>query len=387
MNVLIEPHHNYWRQKVRTFAEEKIKPVIGEFDKKGEFPSELISLLGKETDVFGMILPNTYGGKNTDTLSYIIAVEELARIDSSVAATLAAHNSLGISPFVNYGTENQKLEWLPKLTTGEKLWAMGLTEINTGSDAKAVETTAELIDGHWNINGNKLYITNGASASSIGITIAAKTGEINGVPEMSAILVPYPTKGFTRKVIKDKLVWRAADNGELYFNNCKVPENNLLGKRGDGLKIILNTIDSGRLSIAAMGIGLAQGAFEMARNYALERKQFGKPIAYQQVIAFKLADMAVKIENARNTLYNACWLKDQGKPYAKNSAMAKLYASEIAREVADEAVQIFGGAGLLESNPIARFYRDQRLLQIGEGTSEIIRLVISRDILKNNFNN
>lgn len=382
MNALIKEQHKVWRERIRNFAEQKVKPVIGEYDRKGIFPVKLIAQLGKETNVFGMHLPEKYGGQNTDTLSYIIAIEELARIDSSVAATVAAHNSLGIGPIYNFGTEKQKQEWLPKLSTGENLWAMGLTEINAGSDAKSVETTAELNDGNWTINGSKMYITNAASDSSKGISIAAKTGEKGGKPEFSTILLPYPTEGFTRKVIEDKLVWRAADNGELFFNNCKVPEENLLGKRGDGLKIILQTIDSGRLSIAAMGVGLAQGAFEMARKYALEREQFGKPIAKLQAIAFKLADMALKIENARNTLYNACWLKDKGLPYAKNSAMAKLYASEIAREVADEAIQIFAGAGLLESNPIARFYRDQRLLQIGEGTSEILRLVISREVLK-----
>lgn len=382
MNALITEQHTYWRNKVRKFAEEQVKPVIAEFDRKGEFPAQLIKKLGSETGVFGMHLPEKYGGKGTDTLSYIIAVEELARIDSSVAATLAAHNSLGIGPIYNFGNEEQKLEWLPKLCTGENLWAMGLTEINAGSDAKAVETTAKLSNSKWLINGNKMYITNAASESSKGITIAAKTGEKDGKPEFSAILLPYPTKGFTRKVIEDKLVWRAADNGELFFNNCEVPESNLLGKQGDGLKIILNTIDSGRLSIAAMGVGLAQGAFELAKNYAVEREQFGKPIAKLQAIQFKLADMALKIENARNTLYNACWLKDQGKPYAKNSAMAKLYASEIAGEVVNEAVQIFAGSGLLESNPIARFYRDQRLLPIGEGTSEVLRIVIARDILK-----
>jgi alkylation response protein AidB-like acyl-CoA dehydrogenase len=381
MNALLKEHHNEWRQKVRKFAEEKIKPVIGEFDRKSIFPSHLIEQLGEETGVFGMYIPKQYGGLGTDTLSYIIAVEELARVDSSMAATLAAHNSLGMGPVLNFGTEEQKMQWLPSWCTGKALWAMGLTEINAGSDAKAVETTADLKNGKWIINGSKLYITNAASNLSKGITVAAKTGEKDGKLEFSAILLPYPTKGFERKVMTDKLVWRAADNGELFFNNCEVPEEYLLGNRGDGLKIILKTIDAGRLSIAAMGVGLAQGAFEMAREYALTRQQFGKPIAHLQAIAFKLADMAVKIENARNTLYNACWIKDQGMPYGTQSAMAKLYASEIAREVADEAVQIFGGAGLMESNPIARFYRDQRLLQIGEGTSEILRLVISRSVL------
>ncbi len=381
MNALIKEQHQYWRQKIRKFAEEKVKPVIGEYDRKAVFPHQLIEHMGKVTGVFGMYLPEQYGGKNTDTLSYIIAVEELARIDSSVAATVAAHNSLGIGPLYMFGTDEQKKNWLPPLTTGKALWAMGLTEINAGSDAKAVETTADFKNGKWIINGNKLYITNAASVLSKGITVAAKTGEKEGKPEFSAILLPYPTPGFERKLMGDKLVWRAADNGELFFKNCEVPEDYLLGKRGDGLKIILKTIDSGRLSIAAMGVGLAQGAFEMAREYAMNRYQFGKPIADQQAIAFKLADMALKIENARNTLYNACWMKDQGMEYGTHSAMAKLYASEIAREVADEAVQIFGGSGLLESNPIARFYRDQRLLQIGEGTSEILRLVISRSVM------
>jgi alkylation response protein AidB-like acyl-CoA dehydrogenase len=382
MNGLLNKAHDNWRAKVREFAEKEIKPIIGEYDRKGIFPTELIKKMGKDLRVFGMHVPKEYGGQGTDTLSYIITVEELARVNSSVAATLAAHNSLGMGPLFMFGSEEQKTVYLPKLSTGESLWAMGLTEVNAGSDAKAVETSASLQNEHWKVNGNKLYITNAASELSKGITIAARTGEISGKPEFSAILVPYPLPGFTREPMQDKLVWRAADNGKLHFKNVMVPEENLLGKRGDGLKILLKTIDSGRLSIAAMGVGLAQGAFEMAREHALNRKQFGQPIANLQAISFKLADMAVKIENARNTLYNACWMKDQGIEYGKNAAMAKLYASEIAKEVADEAVQIFAGAGLLESNPVAQFYRDQRLLQIGEGTSEILRLVIGRSVLK-----
>ena len=382
MNALITEKHEKLRRKVRAFAEEEIKPVIGTYDSREEFPVHLVKEMGK-LGVFGMVVPEKYGGKNADYLSYIIAVEELARVDSSMAATLAAHNSLGVGPILAFGTEEQKQKYLPGFCTGEQVWAFGLTEENAGSDARGVETTAEVNNDHFLVNGNKKYITNGTSDISMGITIVADTGTQEGKKELTAILVEKGTAGFVRETMKGKLVWRAADNGILFFNNCRVPLENQLGERGKGLKVMLKTLDAGRLSIAAMGLGLAQGAFEMARDYAKHRKQFGKPIADFQVISFKLADMALKIENARNTLYNACWLKDNGHPFGKQAAMAKLYCSEIAREVADEALQILGGAGLFrnEAWPIERFYRDQRLLQIGEGTSEILRMVIARSAL------
>jgi alkylation response protein AidB-like acyl-CoA dehydrogenase len=367
------------RKTVRDFAEQEIKPVAKELDEKEQFSLELTKRMG-ELGLFGMYLPEKYGGIGFDTLSYIIAVEELARVDGSHAATLAAHNSLGIGPLYYYGTEEQKQKYLPKLTTGENLWAFGLTEPNAGSDSRGTKTTAQLKDGVWNINGSKIFITNGSSDLSLGVTVQAITGMNGDRKEYSTIIVETGTPGFTAKTMHGKMMWRASVTSELYFDDCKVPEENLLGATGQGSKIMLSTLDNGRLSIGAMGLGLAQGAYEMALKHAKERVQFGRPIVKFQTIAFKLADMALKVELARNLLYKACWLKDTGKPFAKEAAMAKLYCSEVAKEVADEAVQIHGGYGLMKEYDIERFYRDQRLLQIGEGTSEIQRLVISRHI-------
>ena len=383
MNALLQEKHHQIRAKVRQFAEAIIKPVIDDFDEKEIFPVELVREMGK-IGVLGMTAPVEFGGLGSDYLSYVIAIEEMARVDSSMAATLAAHNSLGVGPIVEFGTQKQKESFLPAFCTGEKLWAFGLTEENAGSDAQGVETTAQIVENEFLVNGSKKYITNGTSEISAGMTTLALTGEKDGRKEFTAILIEKEREGFIRETMKGKLVWRAADNGMLYFNNCRVPLENQLGDRGYGFKIMLKTLDSGRLSIAAIGLGLAQGAYEMAKTYAKQRKQFGKSLSEFQVIAFKLADMALKIENARNTLYNACWLKDNSHPFAQQAAMAKLYCAEIAREVADEAVQILGGAGLFKNRewPIERFYRDQRLLQIGEGTSEILRMVISRNILK-----
>jgi len=383
MNALLNEEHHQIRARVRSFAEETIKPVIDDYDEKEIFPVDLVRAMGK-TGVLGMQVPQEFGGQGTDSLSYIIAVEEMARIDSSMAATLAAHNSLGIGPILEFGTRQQKETFLPAFCTGEKLWAFGLTEENAGSDAQGVVTTAAITSNQFIVNGSKKYITNGTSEISAGATILAVTSDAGGRKEMTAILVEKERSGFMREMMKNKLVWRAADNGTLSFNDCLVPLENQLGERGKGFKIMLKTLDSGRLSIAAIGLGLAQGAYEIAIAYSKHRKQFGRPISEFQVIAFKLADMAMKIENARNTLYNACWLKDNGHSYTQQAAMSKLYCSEIAREVADEAVQILGGAGLFKNRewPIERFYRDQRLLQIGEGTSEILRMVISRNILR-----
>jgi short-chain 2-methylacyl-CoA dehydrogenase len=368
------------RETVRDFAEREVKPIAQELDEKGQFSVDLTRKIG-ELGLFGMYLPEKYGGQGMDTLSYIIAVEELARVDGSQAATLAAHNSLGIGPLYYYGTEEQKMKYLPMLCTGDALWAFGLTEPEAGSDSRGTKTTANIESGNWVINGSKIFITNGASEIAIGATVQAVT-KINsdGSKEYTCILVDRNTPGFKQVAMHGKMMWRASDTAELYFDDCRVPEENLLGKIGDGSKMMLTTLDNGRLSIAAMGLGLAQGAFEMALSYANERKQFGKPISKFQINAFKLADMATKIELARNLLYKACWLKDNKKPFAKEAAMSKLYCSEIAKEVADEAVQIHGGYGLMKDYPIERFYRDQRLLQIGEGTSEIQRLVISRYI-------
>ncbi len=367
------------RESVRDFAEREIRPRAKELDEKAEFSNELTKMMG-ELGLFGMYLPEKYGGQDMDYLSYIIAVEEIARIDGSQAATLAAHNSLGIGPLYYYGNEEQKMKYLPKLCTGEALWGFGLTEPDAGSDSRGTKTKAELLGDEWVINGSKIFITNGSADISIGSVVQAVTAENDGKKEFTCIIVEKGTPGFKRVSMHGKMMWRSSDTAELYFDDCKVPKENLLGEIGQGSKIMLSTLDSGRLSIAAMGLGCAQGAYDLAIEYAKERKQFGKPIIKFQVNAFKLADMALKIELARNLLYKACWLKDSGKKFGKEAAMAKLYCSEIAKEVVDEAVQLHGGYGLMKDYDIERLYRDQRLLQIGEGTSEIQRLVISRYI-------
>ncbi len=376
---IVKEHHEALRKKVRDFAEQEIAPIAAELDETETFSVDLSKKMG-ELGLFGITLPEKYGGAALDTLSYIIAVEELARVDSSQAGIVASHNSLGISPIALFGSEAQKDKYLPGLTTGKKLWAFGLTEPTAGSDSQGTKTTAVLEDGEWVINGSKMFISNASTPISAGITVQAVTDEIDGRKELSAILVEQDTKGFAAEKIHNKMMWRAIDTAKLSFDNCRVPDANLLGERGMGSKIMLKTLDGGRLSIAAMGLGLAQGAFEAALSYAKKREQFGRPISKFQAIGFKLADMDVKIELARNTLYRACWLKDQGKPFGREAAIAKLYCSEIAREVADESLQIHGGYGLIKGTAIERFYRDQRLLQIGEGTSEILRMVISRKL-------
>lgn len=377
--MYITEQHEMVRNSVRDFAETVIKPVARELDKQEKFSLELTQQMA-EMGLCGMTVSEEFGGQGMDYLSYIIAVEELSRIDGSQAATIAAHNSLGTGPLYNFGTQEQKEKYLPDLCSGKALWAFGLTEPNAGSDSRGTKTTARLENGEWIINGSKIFITNGATEITSGATVQVVSGEKDGEKEFSTIIVERNTPGFDATEMHDKFCWRASNTSQLFFDNCKVPETNLVGKRGEGSKIMLKTLDGGRLSIAAMGLGLAQGAFEMALKYAKEREQFGNPLTKFQAIAFKLADMATKIELARNLLYKACWLKDNDKPFGKEAAMAKLYCSEIAKEVSDEAVQIHGGYGLMGEYEIERFYRDQRILQIGEGTSEIQRIVISRHI-------
>jgi len=374
-----EDQYRLLRSTVRDFAEQEIQPLARTLDEEQRFSVELTAGMG-DIGLFGITVPEAYGGQGMDYLSYVIAVEELARIDSSQAATVAAHNSLGIGPIQYFGTEEQKEKYLPGLCTGRQLWGFGLTEAEAGSDSRGSKTTARLEDGQWVINGSKIFITNGSSPVTVGISVQAVSGDSGGKKEFSTIIVEQGSAGFSARTMKDKMMWRGSDTAELYFDNVRVPEGNLLGRRGDGSRIMLSTLDRGRLSIAAMGLGLAQGAYELALKYAGERKQFGKAISKFQAVSFKLADMATKIEAARALLYRACDLIDHGRPFAKEAAMSKLYCSEVAREVADEAVQIHGGYGLMKEYDIERFYRDQRLLQIGEGTSEIQRMVIARAI-------
>ncbi len=378
--IFCEKEHHLLRKGVREFAEKEIKPIAPELDEKGEFSLELTKKMG-ELGLFGVFVPEKYGGQEMDYLSYIIAVEEIARVDGSQAATVAAHNSLGVGPLLQFGSEEQKQKYLPQLCTGKGLWGFGLTEPEAGSDSRGTKTTAKLENGKWEINGSKIFITNASTKITKGSSVQAVSGvDEKGRNEYSTIIVEQDTKGFEAQTMHNKLMWRASNTSELYFDNCVVPEENLLGKVGDGSKIMLKTLDNGRLSIAAMGLGCAQGAYELALKYAQERNQFGRPICKFQTIAFKLADMAMKIELARNLLYKATMLKQNKKPFELEATMSKLYCSEVAKEVADEAVQIHGGYGLMKDYDVERFYRDQRLLQIGEGTSEIQRLVISRFI-------
>jgi alkylation response protein AidB-like acyl-CoA dehydrogenase len=368
------------RQAVRDFAEKEIAPVARELDDKEEFSEDLTRKMA-EIGLLGAFVSEKYGGSNMGYVSYIIAVEELARVDGSQAATIIAANSLGIGPIYYFGNEKQKKEWLPKLCRGEKLAAFGLTEPEAGSDAGSSQTRAEARGDNWVINGRKIFITNSACPMTGVIVVQAVTGTLpGGKREISCLLVPAEARGFTAKPMKGKLMWRASNTGELYFDDCVVPRENLLGKRGDGFHQMLATLDGGRLGVAAMGLGGAQGAFEAALEYANNRVQFGRPISSFQVNAFKLADMALELELARNLLYKACWLKDTGQPMSKEAAMAKLYCSEVMHRCVNHAVQLHGGYGLMKDFPVERFYRDQRLLEIGEGTSEVCRIVIARHI-------
>jgi alkylation response protein AidB-like acyl-CoA dehydrogenase len=375
VNFDLSDEHELIRRTVREFAEERIAPVAEELDREHRFPYELVADLA-ELGLMGIPLPEQYGGAGGDTLSYAIAVEELTRVDSSVAITVAAHTSLGTMPIFLFGTEEQKREWLPDLASGKKLAAFGLTEPGAGSDAAATRTRAELRDGSWVVNGSKIFITNAGTDLSACVTISARTGE----DEISNLIVPNGTPGYEISAPMRKMGWRASDTRELSFRDCAVPEANLLGERGRGFQQFLEILDGGRISIAAMGLGLAQGAYELATRYAQEREQFGQPIAKFQAIRFKLADMATEIEAGRHLVYKAAWLKDQKRPFAQSAAMAKLYTGELAHRVANHALQIHGGYGFMDEYAISRFYRDQKVLEIGEGTNEIQRLVIAREL-------
>jgi short/branched chain acyl-CoA dehydrogenase len=382
LNYELSEEQNILRQSVRSFAENVIKPVARELDENEKFSEEITREMGK-MGLLGMFVSPEYGGSGLDYVSYIIAVEELARIDGSHAATIAAGNSLGIGPIYYFGNDEQKKYWLPPLCKGEILAAFGLTEPNAGSDAGNSKTSAVLDGNEWVINGSKIFITNSACDMTGVIIVQAVTGKRDdGRKEISCFLVPADAKGLTRRAMKGKLMWRASNTGELYFDDVRVPKENMLGKRGEGFHQMLSTLDGGRLSIGAMGLGGAQGAFEMAVRYAKERVQFGQPIVNFQINQFKIADMAMEIELARNLLYKACWLRDNKKPFAKHAAMAKLYCSEVMKRVANEAVQLHGGYGLMKEYEIERFFRDYKLLEIGEGTSEVQRIVISRYVTK-----
>jgi alkylation response protein AidB-like acyl-CoA dehydrogenase len=375
VNFDLDEEHQLLRDTVRQFALEKVAPVAEELDREKRFPYELVTELA-ELGVMGMTIPEEYGGGGADTVSYAIAIEELTRIDSSVAITVAAHHSLGTLPIYYFGSEEQKRAWLPDLASGRKLAAFGLTEPNAGSDAGATRTTAKLDGGEWVVDGSKIFITNAGTDITWGVTITAQTGD----GEISNVVVPNGTDGYVISAPMQKLGWRASDTRELSFQGCRVPEGNLLGPRGEGFRQFLKILDGGRISVAAMGVGLAQGCYDLAFTYAQEREQFGKPIAKFAAVQDKLVDMATEIEAARLLVYRAAWEKDQGRPFARTAAMAKLYSGELSHRAANWALQIHGGYGFMDEYAVSRFYRDQKILEIGEGTNEVQRMVIAKHL-------
>jgi alkylation response protein AidB-like acyl-CoA dehydrogenase len=381
LNFELTEEQRILRDTVREFAEKEIAPVARELDDKERFSVELTKKMG-ELGLFGMFVSEQYGGTEMGYVAYIIAVEEIARVDGSQAATVAAGNSLGIGPIYYFGSEEQKREYLPRLCSGEALAGFGLTEPDAGSDAGGSKTAAELLpDGTWKLSGSKIFITNSANPLSLVTTVQAVTAKKeDGRREYTCFLVPNGLPGYETREMHGKLMWRSSNTAELYFDDVILPPTAVLGQRGAGFHQMLSTLDGGRLSIAAMGLGGAQGAFEKALAYSQERRQFGRPICKNQAIAFKLADMATRIEAARNLLYKACWLREQHQPFEKLAAMSKLYCSEVFKFVATEAVQIHGGYGLMKEYDVERFFRDQKLLEIGEGTSEVQRIVISRHL-------
>ncbi|HZO61801.1 MAG TPA: acyl-CoA dehydrogenase family protein [Gaiellaceae bacterium] len=375
MNLDLSPEHELIRDTVRAFAVEKVAPVAEELDREHRFPYELVAEMA-ELGLMGIPIPEEYGGGGGDTLSYAIAIEELTRVDSSVAITVAAHTSLGTMPIFLFGSEEQKREWLPDLASGRRLAAFGLTEPGAGSDAGSTGTTAELRDGSWVIDGAKMFITNAGTDITACVTITARTGE----DEISNLIVPNGTPGYEISAPMRKLGWRASDTRELSFQGCAVPEGNLLGPRGSGFRQFLEILDGGRISVAAMGVGLAQGAYDLAYTYALDRHQFGKPIASFQAVQFQLADLATEIEAGRALVHRAAWLKDEGRDFALAAAQAKLYTGLLSNRAANVALQIHGGYGFMDEFPISRLYRDQKILEIGEGTNEVQRMVIARQL-------
>ena len=377
MHIEFSGEQEAFRKVVRDFAEAEIAPHAEAWDRDHVFPVETVKAMG-ELGLFGLPFPEEYGGSDADFTTLCIAIEELGRVDQSMGITLEAGVGLGAAPIFNFGNEEQKQRWLPDLCAGRALAGFGLTEPDAGSDAGATRTKATLDDAthEWVIDGTKAFITNSGTPITSLVTVTARTG----AGEISAIVVPAGTPGFHVEPPYRKMGWHASDTHGLRFEDCRVPEGNLLGERGRGFKQFLATLDDGRIAIAALAVGLAQACLDHSVAYAKERQAFGAPIGRYQAVAFKCADLAVMTENARNITYKAAWLKDSGKPFKKEAAMAKLYATEAAVTATREATQIFGGYGFIDETPVARFYRDAKILEIGEGTSEIQRLVISREL-------
>ncbi len=373
MNFRLDDETQLLQRTVREFAREEVAPVAGELDRTKSFPYALVAKMAA-LGWMGIPFPEEVGGAGGTTLQYAIAVEELTRIDSSVAITLCAHTSLGTQPIYLFGSDVQRAEWLPKLCAGEILGAFGLTEPEAGSDAGNVRTRATLQDGEWVIDGAKQFITNAGTDISGVVCITAKTDD----DEISNLIVPNGTPGYEQAEPYRKMGWNASDTRPLTFTDCRVPGQNLLGARGAGFKQFLHVLDIGRIGVAAMGVGLAQGALDEALAYAKERRAFGRPIAKFQTIGAKLADLATEIAAARLLTYHAAWLKDQGEPFGLTAAQAKLKTGRLAVRATEEAVQIHGGYGFIEEYPVCRFYRDAKILTIGEGTDEVQQMVIAR---------
>jgi butyryl-CoA dehydrogenase len=367
--------HETFAKTVRDFAEREIAPHAEAWDRDRTFPTDVVLAMG-ELGLFGLPFPEEYGGSGADFTTVCIAIEELARVDSSMAITLEAAVGLGAAPIATFGTDEQRTQWLPDLCAGRALAAFGLTEPDAGSDARAIRTRATLDGDEWVIDGTKAFITNSGTTITSLITVTALTG----ADEISAVVVPADTPGLDVGPPYRKMGWHASDTHPLTLDGCRVPAANLLGERGGGLRQFLSILDDGRIAIAALAVGLAQGCLEHSVTYAGERVAFGKPIGANQGTAFRCADLAVMVESARLLTYKAAWLKDTGQPFKQAAAMAKLYATEAAVDAARHATQIFGGSGYLDETPVSRFYRDAKILEIGEGTSEIQRLVISRGL-------
>jgi alkylation response protein AidB-like acyl-CoA dehydrogenase len=376
----LTPEQEEFRKAVRAFAEDVIAPRAEEMDRAEELPMDIVKQMG-ELGLLGLPFPEDYGGQGADFATFCLAIEEIARIDSSIAITLEAAVGLGANPIHHFGTEEQKRRWLAPMCRGEIIGAFGLTEPGGGSDAEATKTTATLEEGEWVINGSKAFITNSGTPITRIVTITATTGRrVDGKREISAIIVPTDTPGFSVGRSYRKIGWHASDTHELAFDDCRVPEGNLLGERGRGFAQFLQVLDEGRIAIAALAVGLAQGCLEESVRYAGERTAFGRPIGAFQGLQFKIAGMKVGVETARLATYKAAWLRDQGRDYKAAASLAKLYASEIAVTCAREAVQVHGGYGYMEELPVARYYRDAKVLEIGEGANEIQRILIARDL-------
>ena len=383
MNFDLTDEQKRWRDLARDYAQSEIRPRAAQLDREQKFPYDIVVEMAR-LGFMGLTLPEEYGGSGGDFVAYNLALEEVSRADTSVGITMEAHVSLGCSPFVAFGTPEQKEHYLGEVIRGgERLWAFGLTEENAGTDAGGTQTTAELRDGHWTVNGSKKWITNSGTDITGGVTAIARTGtRENGKPQLTAIIIPQDTPGYTRGPAYEKTGWRASDQRPLYFEDCRVPEENVLGERGRGFVQFLQTLDGGRVAVAALSVGLAQACLDEALARAKERRQFGKAIAEFQAIQFKLADMAMEIELARNMVLKAAWLKEEGRPFGREASMAKVFASETAKRAADQAVQIHGGEGFMETSAVARYWRQVKINEIGEGTSEINRQIIARSLLQ-----